>query len=375
MAHAQDVGQKSLLFALASDEHIDILEEDVNPQEIKSNPKYLDSSTIESVPHIDFDYDEDLDPIQPSLSVPGAIAVQPYETDSSDTKVKPTRTKTETYLVKEGDTVSTIAHEFGVNVGTILWNNNLTERQYIRPGDTLKVPPVSGIIATAKSGDTISKIATRYGADADEIIAFNNLSSDQVKSGSELIIPNGKPPEIEQTRTQILARRDEILHSDEVSPSAKPVTKPVAPPKTTLADLVSPVATKKPQDLDTKELPATRLLWPTSGHVITQYYGWKHTGVDIDGDYSSPLYAAADGIVETAGWNSGGYGLQIIINHPNGMKTRYAHSSKMFVKVGDEVKKGQVIAMMGTTGRSTGTHLHFEVYTNGKRTNPLSYIR
>lgn len=376
MAHAQDVGQKSLLFALASDEHVDILEEDVNPQEMKSNPKYLDSSTIESVPHIDFDYDEDLDPIQPSLSVPGAIAVQPYETDAADTKVKPTRTKTETYVVKEGDTVSTIAHEFGVNVGTILWNNNLTERQYIRPGDSLKIPPVSGIIAVAKSGDTISKIATRYGADADEIIAFNNLSTDQVKNGSELIIPNGKPPEIEQTRTQILARRDEILHSDEVSPSAKPNAKPATPPKTTtLANLVSPVATKKPQDLDAKELPATRLLWPTSGHVITQYYGWKHTGVDIDGDYSSPLYAAADGVVETAGWNSGGYGLQIIINHPNGMKTRYAHSSKMFVKVGDEVKKGQVIAMMGTTGRSTGTHLHFEVYTNGKRTNPLSYIR
>ncbi len=140
--------------------------------------------------------------------------------------------------------------------------------------------------------------------------------------------------------------------------------------------MVSPPSnTKKPEDLDTSDAPKTRLLWPTSGHVVTQYYGWKHTGIDIDGDYSSPLYAAADGVVETAGWNSGGYGLQIIVDHPNGMKTRYAHSSKLFVKVGDSVKKGQVIAMMGTTGRSTGTHLHFEVYTNNKRANPLSYIR
>lgn len=369
--HAQDVGQKSLLFALASDEHLDILEENVDPNDVQSDTKYLAAGTIESVPHIDFDYDEDLDPVQPSLTVPGAITVQPYDENGDTTnKNKPPRTKTETYLVKDGDTVGSIAQNFGVNVGTILWNNNLTERQYIRPGDSLKIPPVSGILATAKKGDTISTIATRYGGDAEEIIAFNNLEDDKVAVGTELVIPNGKPPEIQQTRTQILARNNEVLRSNEGSPTAKPATKP-----STITAVVSPVTTKKPEDLDAKELPNTRLLWPTSGHVITQYYGWNHTGVDIDGDYSSPLYAAADGVVETAGWNSGGYGLQIIINHPNGMKTRYAHSSKLFVKVGDQVKKGQVIAMMGTTGRSTGTHLHFEVYASGKRTNPLSYIR
>lgn len=97
--------------------------------------------------------------------------------------------------------------------------------------------------------------------------------------------------------------------------------------------------------------------------------------MDIDGDLTSPLYAAADGVVEKAGWNSGGYGLQVLINHPNGMKTRYAHASKLFVKAGDEVKRGEVIAMMGSTGRSTGSHLHFEVYVNGRRQNPLTYIR
>ena len=372
--HAQDVGQKSLLFALASDEHLDITEEQVNPQDIKEDTKYLESGTIESVPHIDFDYDENLDPIQPSLSVPGAIAVQPYEIDN-DTKTKSPRTKTETYLVKEGDTVSSIAQNFNVIVGTILWNNNLTERQYIRPGDSLKIPPVSGIIATAKSGDTLAKIATRYGGDADEIATFNRINGDKLALGTELIIPGGKPPEIEQTRTQILARRDDILRSTE-NTATKSSIKTITPKSTILADLVSPASTaKKPQDLDTTDAPKTRLLWPTSGHVITQYYGWKHTGVDIDGDYSSPLYASADGVVQTAGWNSGGYGLQIVIDHPNAIKTRYAHASKLFVKVGDVVKKGQVIAMMGTTGRSTGTHLHYEVYVNNKRANPLTYIR
>jgi murein DD-endopeptidase MepM/ murein hydrolase activator NlpD len=121
--------------------------------------------------------------------------------------------------------------------------------------------------------------------------------------------------------------------------------------------------------------PLTKLLWPTTQHSITQYYGWNHTGVDLDGDYVDAIYASADGVVETAGWNSGGYGLMIFIDHQNGMKTRYAHASKMFVKAGDRVKKGQVIAMVGTTGRSTGTHLHYEVYLNGKRQNPLKYIK
>ena len=106
--------------------------------------------------------------------------------------------------------------------------------------------------------------------------------------------------------------------------------------------------------------------------MITQYYGWRHTGLDIDGHYDSPIYASHDGTVTTAGWNSGGYGLQILVSG-DGFTTRYAHSSKMFVKVGDTVKKGDVIAMVGTTGRSTGTHLHYEVYVNGSRVNPLSY--
>ena len=132
----------------------------------------------------------------------------------------------------------------------------------------------------------------------------------------------------------------------------------------------------KPEDLVEKpDAPKSKLLWPTKQRIINQYYGWSHTGVDIEGDYVDPIYASEDGVVETAGWNSGGYGLQIVVSHANGMKTRYAHASKLFVKVGDEVKRGQTMAMVGTTGRSTGTHLHYEVYVGSKRVNPLSYTK
>ena len=116
------------------------------------------------------------------------------------------------------------------------------------------------------------------------------------------------------------------------------------------------------------------MIWPTSGHVITQYWGWSHTGVDIDGHYDSPIYATEAGTVAVAGWGTG-YGIQAVVNHEGGYKSRYAHMSKIFVTPGQAVAKGEVIGMVGTTGRSTGTHLHFEIYVNGTRVNPLLYVR
>lgn len=349
-AYAQDIGQQSILFALATDNRVEIVEENVRPEAPPKQVSYLGSATIRSIPHVDFDYDTTVDETLPTTLAPGTIAIQPYA-DQAQTSVAP-RTKTETYVVQDNDTVSTIAQRFGVNVGTILWNNNLTESEYIRPGDTLVIPQVSGLLVKVKAGDTIGKIAAKYNADAEEIASVNRITEGSTLAiGTEIVVPGARPPEIVRTQTQIAAR-----------PELPPLTLPLS-------------RIQKPPDADTKSLSVARLLWPTSGHVITQYYGWKHTGLDIDGDYTSPIYAAADGIVEKAGWNSGGYGLMILIDHPNGMKTRYGHSSKMFVKAGDPVKRGQVIAMVGTTGRSTGTHLHFEVYVNNARTNPLGYIR
>ena len=116
------------------------------------------------------------------------------------------------------------------------------------------------------------------------------------------------------------------------------------------------------------------MAWPTVGARITQYFSWRHVGVDIANKTGTPLYAADAGVVEFAGWATG-YGNSIVINHGGGKKTRYGHASKLFVKVGDEVEKGENIAAMGSTGWSTGPHLHFEVMINGAKYNPLNYIR
>jgi murein DD-endopeptidase MepM/ murein hydrolase activator NlpD len=365
-ALAQDVGQNSLLYALATDSDVEIVQE-VARDSNAPRGSYLENGALMALPHVDFDYTTtDEDATLADLSVPGAIAA-PTVSDTDTTSNKPTapRTKTETYLVKEGDTIGTIAQDFGVNVGTILWNNNLAERQYIRPGDSLKIPPVSGILVTVKKGDTIAKLASRYSGDDGEIREFNKIANeDSLTVGTEIMVPGGRPQATQQTIIAIKGNsKTDVGTSKNLNSFGKP------------DGISANVNTPKPGDEDASNVPSSKLAWPTSGHVITQYYGWQHTGVDIDGDFTSPLYAANDGVVTTAGWNTGGYGLQVMIKHANGVVTRYAHSSKLFVKVGDEVKKGQVIAMMGSTGHSTGSHLHFEVYVNGKRGNPLAYIK
>lgn len=363
-ALAQDMGQRSMLYQIMTSGESEIIQEDLVAQDAKPSEKRL-AGTIEAIPHIDFDYEnssETLDGQSLSSSMPGTVVLRPTGPEQSASAPRPARTGVETYVVKAGDTLGSIARDNAVDVGTILWANNLSERQYIRPGDTLRILPVSGVAITIRKGDTLAAIADRYNGTVDEIIKINQLNSEIVPVGKELIIPGGEPPVVVQNRTIAVARNSGRLQENGVAaqrqeaPSASPVSKP--------GD-----ATESPNK------PKTKLLWPTSGHVITQYYGWRHTGLDLDGDYTSPLYAAEDGVVDIAGWNSGGYGLMVLIAHSNGMKTRYGHASKLFVKTGDQVKRGQVIAMMGSTGRSTGSHLHFEVYVNGKRVNPLVYIR
>ncbi len=248
------------------------------------------------------------------------------------------------YTILDGDTVSGIAHKFNVSVATILWSNNLTERSLLKPGMTLKILPTTGILHKVARGETIAAIAKKYKADAQKILDTNSLASaNQIKIGQELIIPDGIRP---ASITNI-------------------VTKTTTAGKTTVSKTsLSP----------TNPNTGTKLLWPAGVRRISQYYGWRHTGVDIAGPIGTPIYAAEDGVVETAGWNSGGYGNYIIINHGGGLRTLYGHASKLFVGRGEKVTRGQVIMAMGSTGRSTGSHLHFEVRINGFK-NPLSYIR
>lgn len=254
----------------------------------------------------------------------------------------------ESYIVQGGDTISTIAEKFSVSIHTILWANNLSDTSVIRPGDTLQIPPVTGVVHQVKAGDTVDKIAAKYKANADDILTFNQLpTKEAIEVGDVLIVPGGV---IEQ------------------APAANA---PAVPQQYNLIDRIF----RGPIPPSAKAPPGKRLLWPTPNHKINQYYrGFLHTGLDIEGDYSSPIYAAADGTVETVIYQRFGYGYHVIINHGGGRKTVYAHASKIFVKPGQRVSRGQTIAIVGSTGRSTGTHLHFEVIINGRKTNPFASL-
>ncbi len=250
------------------------------------------------------------------------------------------RNKVTEYTIESGDTISGIAHKFNISVATILWSNNLSERSILKPGATIKILPTTGVLHKIVRGDTIAAIAKKYKADIDKIISANQLSSEsQIKIGQELIIPEGVRPTTISTQIASVSK------------------------------VVSPIPSAAQANTGTK------LLWPAGVRRISQYYGWRHPAIDIAGPKGTAIYAAESGTVEVSGWNAGGYGYYIIINHGNGIKTLYAHASQLYVKRGEKVNRGQVIMAMGSTGRSTGPHLHFEVRVGGVKVNPLGYIR
>lgn len=390
-ATAYEAGQGSLLYALVTNGKEDMVEEPVRPELIAKNTHYLGAGTIEAVPSIDYDY-EDTEQL-PDMTVPGSIAIIPGTGEEpgipSETPTTPAapRKKIETYAVRSGDTVTSIAHKFGVTVGTIISANDLSKNGALHIGDSLKIPAVTGVVHVVTRGDTIDRIARLYKADATVIRETNELTPKSTLTiGTELLIPGGIEPEIAipvavKTPSTPVATKPPKITINNKTVTLKPDV-PIARIKNKAVDVYQEIVNDgsdtraKPADVDaTAPVSTKQLLWPTNHHIITQYYGWKHTGVDLDGDYTDPIYASADGVVTTVGWNNGGYGLQIIIDHPNGIRTRYAHSSKVFVTQGQQVKRGEVIAMIGTTGRSTGTHLHYEVYVNGVRKNPLTYTK
>lgn len=237
------------------------------------------------------------------------------------------------YVVQGGDTISSISVKFDISVDTIKWSNGLTS-DYIKPGQTLKILPVTGVLHKVKSGDSLASVAKKYGASEQAIADVNwldppfNLQTDQ-----ELMIPGGS------------------------------IATPVAP--------TVPSVQSVPYTYPTAG--TGQFIRPTTGYY-SQYYSRWHRAVDIANRAAPDVVAADSGKVIYSGWDSSGYGLTILIDHGNGFVTRYAHSSSLYVRSGQYVTRGQPIMKMGSTGRSTGTHLHFEVILNGVKQNPLAYF-
>lgn len=275
----------------------------------------------------------------PTVTTDSGTLVAPMVSGTADS-VAP-RSEVLTHTIASGETLGSIAQKYGLSLSTILWANNLTARSVLKIGNALTILPVDGVVHTVKKGETAAAIAKKYKVETDKVLAFNGLGGAALRVGATLIIPGGTPPV-------------------------------VVPPKS--ARSIANVFTSSPVSSKTGVAGSGRMLWPTDLHIITQKFGWKHTGIDIDCYFNNTNYAADDGTVQYAGWKKG-YGYVVEINHGNGMVTRYGHHAKLYVSAGQPIARGTPIGLCGTTGKSSGTHLHFEVIIGGKFRNPLEYVR
>lgn len=279
----------------------------------------------------------------PGVEFAASILEQSIQVDANvfqtNISQKP-RDKVITYTVEKGDTLSTIAQKFDISIDTIKWANDLIGDS-LTVGDTLKILPVTGMVHKVSKGDSVYTIAKKYDANPQAIVdfPFNEFANPETFSlveGQTLVIPDGIKPE-----EKPVFRRQVYIAQGPVSISAAGFT------------------------------------WPLRG-LITQFAAWYHMALDIAAPIGSPIVAGQNGTVIKAlsGTWDGGYGTNIEIANSDGYSTLYAHLSGLNVGVGDEVTAGQtVIGWVGVTGRTTGSHLHFEIRRNGTLVNPLSYLQ
>lgn len=242
------------------------------------------------------------------------------------------------YTIKSGDTLASIAKNFGISVDTIKWANDL-KTETIHAGNTLKIPPVTGVVHKVVSGENVYTIAKKYKVDPQKIVNFpfndfTDLDTFALASGQTLYVPDG------------------VIEEEQ--------------PKYAAAQMYG--------QIQAGVKGSSQFIWPTTG-VITQYPIWYHMAMDIANPSLPPVLAADTGTVIFSGCIAYGYGCHVIIDHGNGYQSLYGHMSVLSVSPGQAVSQGQQIGKMGSTGRSTGPHLHFEIRSGGTLLNPLNFLK
>jgi len=256
-----------------------------------------------------------------------------------------------TYKVKSGDKLTDIATEFKVSPMTIVWANNLKSKTDFKKGDTLRIPPVTGLIVKVAATDTLDSIASHYGVDGTDILATNGIDDPNLVVGQVLVLPGAKGKAIQ----------------------TKPTFKPSNGPR---GGNTNGVLHGGPSTYT-----GGKFMFPVVGgdNYISQYFHYGHYAIDIAANYGSTVRAAAGGTVIFAGWKSNGGGYQVWIAHGSGLYTTYNHMSAISVGRGQHVGRGQTVGRVGQSGNATGPHLHFEVWRGpvwdgGQRVNPLGYL-
>ncbi|MDA0256671.1 MAG: M23 family metallopeptidase [Chloroflexi bacterium] len=244
------------------------------------------------------------------------------------------------YEVQPGDSVLGIAQRFGIASDFILWNNIdiVSDADLLTVGDRLRVPSVEGILHDVRLGETLTDIASTYEAEVAQVIAFpaNSISDPNLlRDGETLLVVGGK---------------------------RLPKPAPTLRPTVSAPDFVD------------RDPSATGFIWPVVD-IITSFYGPLHPlGIDINAPFVPVAASQAGQVFFAGGEPCCSYGIYVDIVHGGGYETRYAHLSQLYVTLGEWVEQGQIIGISGNSGRSTGPHLHFEIYRNGFLLNPLQLL-
>ncbi len=281
--------------------------------------------------------------------------------------ILPSRGRTEmvTYVIQEGDSLFSIAEKFSLLPETILWGNRYTlgeDPHTIFPGQTLNILPMDGVVHVWSAGEGLNGVAEFYQVTPEEIINYapNGLSmasigdfaAPNIEPGKMLIIPGGKGVFTDWRTPRIT--RDDPAKAKHVGPGA---------------------CTGSYDGI----MGTLSFVWPSTERFLSGYNyspSTNHFGIDIGGKMGNPIFAADNGVVVYAGWNDWGYGEMIVIDHGSGWQTLYAHLSVINVVCGQEVYQGDIIGLMGSTGASTGPHLHFEMrHDEYGRVNPWDFLQ
>jgi murein DD-endopeptidase MepM/ murein hydrolase activator NlpD len=251
------------------------------------------------------------------------------------------RVESSDYFIQEGDSLYSIGSKFKVSIDALKYVNNLTDSSVLRVGQKIVIPPVSGLVHTVKSGETLTTIAAKYQVASQAIADFNYLLDTKLAVGTELVIPGATVPE----------------------PIAPPV---YAAPNLAVSGSYGAQATAS----------KGFCVWPTTVRIVTQNFTWYHNGLDIATPWSGgmpPIFSCTGGTVIRAGWDPWGLGLHVRIDHGNGYTSIYGHMSRLDVRYGQKVGRGQQLGLMGSTGNSSGPHVHFMVEFNGRPQNPFNF--
>lgn len=274
------------------------------------------------------------------------------------------RVDIQTYAVAQGDTLFAISEKFGLKPESVLWFNFDVLKdnpEFLTPGQQLNIPPVDGVLHKYKSGESLAAIADFYSysteTTAQDIINWegnhldpyeSNIENPNIPDGTLLIIPNGSrelkdwgPPAISRDNPAVAQYYGEGACGAIYEGAIGTYT----------------------------------FVWPTLLHYLSgNDYTSIHHGIDLAGSEGSPIFAADTGVVVYAGWSNYGFGNLLVIDHGTGWQTAYAHLTTVAVTCGQNVSQGEQVATMGTTGNSTGPHLHFEMVYQGGKANPWQYL-